>query len=268
MSVYTVTKNFLENLHDRDKKYVLNLLLLFVQENPFKIAVDKGGIIIDLYWTTAVESPDVTKWLEWMSHKPKEYFEDIDVEFGAEKDEEYIFLKLCSLTKCQKKIIVDSHQFWNKYEGTMEEGTYIIIFDGIEVTALDRDEAYTELNKPKQNTTKKYIDMSNKVNIKGGVKGSAFNVGGSQITQTVTNDSNDVDKILSEMMKILNENKGISQDEREDIIKDIDTLKNQLGKKNKDKGFIDKAVETLSKVSPLVPMIPQLTAAISKMFGG
>jgi hypothetical protein len=57
---------------------------------------------------------------------------------------EELFLRVCSSTKSQQKLIVHSHENWKHYR--YDQPT-IIIYRDIQVRVYDRDEAIIELNR-------------------------------------------------------------------------------------------------------------------------
>lgn len=125
-----------------DKKHYDVLFVFASQSNPYKVALDKSGRVIELYEQIASHNVHIKTWLDLMSMKPSS-FEVINVETRSVDQVEEIFLTVCSMTNNEKKMIVYSHQ------GKLYERYYInnsINFNGTTILVLDRDQAYHELN--------------------------------------------------------------------------------------------------------------------------
>jgi hypothetical protein len=148
MASYTLSNCILNNI-ELDKKYITDVLMVFTQQsNPFKVALDKGDKILGLYETVAQKNEFAAYWLSLMSMKPSS-FESIDIETNDDVNEEEIFLKVCSSTKSQQKLIVMSHESWQYYR---YDSPKVITYNNIPVRVFDRDEAISELN-PTNSTT-------------------------------------------------------------------------------------------------------------------
>lgn len=142
MPCYTILPDFIRK-SIKQKKYIADILMVFPQNtNPFKVAKDINGIVLEIYSKLSELSNDIACWFALMSYEP-ESFEPIDVNISNENDEETQFLKLCGATKCQQKIIVYSRECWENYNYFTQN---TIIFEGTSITVLDRDEAHLELN--------------------------------------------------------------------------------------------------------------------------
>ena len=114
MICYTLSDCVLNNINiaPNPKEILTDLLMVFAQNNnPYKIAIDKKGKIIDIYSRT--DNPAILYWLQIMSDFPKSW-ECINVEnFDSVKTQEESFLLLCSQTT-DKMLIVYSHNEWIK----------------------------------------------------------------------------------------------------------------------------------------------------------
>ncbi|MDR2954743.1 MAG: hypothetical protein LBV43_06660 [Prevotella sp.] len=152
-----------------EKKYVANLLWTFVQENnPYKVVLDSGGSIIDIYNEIGENDPIIATWLRFMSDNPSN-FEPIDIDLNGKQNNEEIFLSVCSSTAIQKKIIVFSHQGWKHY--TYSAGN-TIIYEGVPIQVLNGDEAILEMQ------PRNLIKAENSIVVTSGgtVSGSGINV--------------------------------------------------------------------------------------------
>ena len=114
MACYTLSNCILQNLV-AGKKYITDLLMVFTQEsNPFKVALDKSNRIIELYETAGQTNEYVANWLSLMSYQPAN-FETINIDTSTISNIEEIFLKVCSKTNSQQKLIVHSHEGWQNF---------------------------------------------------------------------------------------------------------------------------------------------------------
>lgn len=122
------------------KEILTDLLMVFAQNNnPYKIAIDRNGKIIDIY--SSNENPAIIYWLKIMSDFP-ESWEPIDVEnFESVQTKEEFFLLLCSQTT-NKTLIVFSHNGWTKKHYNRDNG---ISYNGVQLKVLDREEAIKDL---------------------------------------------------------------------------------------------------------------------------
>ncbi len=142
MACYTLSNCILHNLV-AGKKYITDLLMVFTQEsNPFKVALDKSNRIIDLYETAGQTNEYVANWLSLMSFQPSN-FEPINIDVSSATNNEEIFLKVCSKTNSQQKLIVHSHEGWQNFSYQADK---VIFYDSKPIRVFDRDEAIHELN--------------------------------------------------------------------------------------------------------------------------
>lgn len=139
MAIFTLSKDLLENIEH--KTHYCDILFVFVQTNPFKIAIDKSNKILDIYSDLASNNSSIKAWLDLMSYEPSSY-EKIDVDLTNETDHKELFIKVCRATSNQKKIIIYSHQNWNEYKYT---GQNTVIYDSCTIDMIDRDEAIQAL---------------------------------------------------------------------------------------------------------------------------
>jgi hypothetical protein len=145
MACYTLCNCLLSNL-ELDKKYITDVLMIFPQQsNAHKIALDKSNMILNMYAQIAEKNEIIATWLSLMSMKPSS-FETINVDVSKEPSEDEVFLKVCSSTKSQQKAIVNSHERWINYKGK------IIMYNSVQVTVYDKDEAIVELTPLSSNT--------------------------------------------------------------------------------------------------------------------
>lgn len=153
MAIYTLSMNYIEGVGG-DQSHLHNVFLKF--SNPdceHKAAMDKSKKLLEKYIDASKDNVDLQTWLDWMSRKKDGHFELIDVEIPNNVSEEEMYLKIAAATKPFKKIIVASHQCWKNFEYKGSCNT--IIYNNQDVTVLDKDEAYKELNE-----TNRYINYT------------------------------------------------------------------------------------------------------------
>jgi hypothetical protein len=144
VSCYTLSNCFLNNLGS-GTRYVTEILFKFAQEsNAFKISIDNNGKVLELYRECAQSNSLVAEWVKLMGVVPVG-FEMVDVNIPDSLSSEEIFLKVCSHSGGQKKLIIHTHQSWQNFSYHMEDNLKIILYDNNSVLVLDRDEAVDEL---------------------------------------------------------------------------------------------------------------------------
>jgi hypothetical protein len=156
MAIYTLSINFIDGATE-NKSHLLNVFYKFPNpDNEYKAAMDRSKKLLAHYSASAKSNNDFLTWLDWMSRKP-EGFEIINVNVPDNISEEEMYLMIAAATNPHKKVIVGSHQYWQKH-------CYInncnkIFYNNHEVTILDKDEAFQELN-PKDKVTQ-HISITN-----------------------------------------------------------------------------------------------------------
>lgn len=147
--------NFIDGVSD-NHSHLHNVFLKF--PNPdceHKAAMDKSKKLLQIYINASANNVDLLKWLEWMSHKAGTYFEIIDITIPEGTPEEEVYLMVAAATKAYKKVIVGNHQCWQNFD--YMDGCNKILYSNKEITVLDREEAYRELN----DTNKTIINVTN-----------------------------------------------------------------------------------------------------------
>ncbi len=166
MSCFTISDNIKESICF-GKKYITELLYVFLSSsNSFKVSLDTSDVIIDIYSSVARKDEFFSNWLTLMSHEPSN-FEKIDIDVSSVENKEEVFLKVCSKTKAQQKMIVHSHESWSRFNYLKKN---IISYNGKNIIIFDRDEAIIELSKEKGDS---YTNIS--------AKNSIIATGGSKI---------------------------------------------------------------------------------------
>jgi len=109
MNSYTVSACLLEKTRN-DKKIVTSILhRLSDDTTPYKVVVDKKGVIIDIYEQMANNNNvHIASWLKILTRHPKQ-IETVEVDLKYCKGNIYKFLEVASKIRNEKKLIVYSH---------------------------------------------------------------------------------------------------------------------------------------------------------------
>lgn len=145
MNSYALSSCLLEETKN-NKKIITSILHKISDENtPYKVVVDRKGVIIDLYEKIANnDNVHVASWLRILTRDPKQ-IEYLDINFEPNSSEIIKFLETAIQIRNEKKLIVNSHNSLPKNINYCESNT-INYKDNI-VKILNNNEAMTELNK-------------------------------------------------------------------------------------------------------------------------
>lgn len=145
MNSYALSSCLLEETKN-NKKIITSILHKISDENtPYKVVVDRKGVIIDLYEKIANnDNVHVASWLRILTRDPKQ-IEYLDINFEPDSSEIIKFLETAIQIRNEKKLIVNSHNSLPTNINYCESNT-INYKDNI-VKILNNNEAMTELNK-------------------------------------------------------------------------------------------------------------------------
>lgn len=145
MNSYVLSSCLLEETKN-NKKIITSILHKISDENtPYKVVVDRKGVIIDLYEKIANnDNVHVASWLRILTRDPKQ-IEYLDINFEPDSSEIIKFLETAIQIRNEKKLIVNSHNSLPTNINYCESNT-INYKDNI-VKILNNNEAMTELNK-------------------------------------------------------------------------------------------------------------------------
>lgn len=161
MNLFTLTCNLLGKI-ENSKEYIAQILYRFTAyDNPYKVCIDKDKKVLDYYGEIARTNPLIAQWIIFMGQIPAN-FEFTHIELPTELDKEEHYIYLCSKIKGSKKMIVYSHQDWERFDYDDEESS-IITYQGNKIRIIDRDEAILEL-KVKESTTNIHSSVIGKDN--------------------------------------------------------------------------------------------------------
>ena len=148
MICYTLSDCVLEKMHPDDKESIADFLTYFVQKaNPCTLVVDDANIIVSRYKEIAATTRNsaLALWLQLMAIMPSSW-ESVTIDTAGMNFPEEIYLRVCSHT-LNKKLIVHSHNGWSL---TMHDTEKSVMYNGIKINVLDRDEAANEIPKAGQ----------------------------------------------------------------------------------------------------------------------
>ena len=145
MNSYALSSCLLEETKN-NKKIITSILHKISDENtPYKVVVDRKGVIIDLYEKIANnDNVHVASWLRILTRDPKQ-IEYLDINFEPDSSEIIKFIETAIQIRNEKKLIVNSHNSLPTDINYCESNT-INYKDNI-VKILNNNEAMTELNK-------------------------------------------------------------------------------------------------------------------------
>lgn len=137
MNRYTISSDFLES-YATDTSVFINLLMVFAQDNRFKVCVDNQGKAVQKYYLLGKEFEYIRMWLKFMSYSNYKYVENIgdcDVENCDERD---LFIEIASKVLPYKQLLVNSkNDYYNLKENLIAEKGVLL---------LDKDEILSSLS--------------------------------------------------------------------------------------------------------------------------
>ncbi len=158
MTCYTVLDCVLVG-DAQEKTYFANLLWVFTQDNPYKVALDTSHRILGIYKKIALDNPGIAVWLDYMSRQPRS-FQDINIDTSQIQHDEEAYLMVCKSTRNCHKAIVSSHQRWS-YFGYKSDTENIIHYEGTDIKIFDKDEALVDIETSTINITDNSVHLDN-----------------------------------------------------------------------------------------------------------
>lgn len=144
MNNYAISSCLVEKTSE-DKKIITSILNRIADdETPYKVVVDKGGVIIDIYERIANNNNvHVASWLRVLTRHPKQ-IEYLDVKLDPNKNDILKFLETASKIRNEKKLILYSHNLMPE-EIMYREGNKVN-YNNEDIRVYDSNEAMCELN--------------------------------------------------------------------------------------------------------------------------
>lgn len=143
MHCYTISDCLLTT---NENFYTINILFRFIQKNKYKVALDIDNKILEIYQEKCKSNNLLAEWYHLFSLDSAN-FEKISVETKDIIDLNELFLRVCSSTINQSKLISYSNQRWSPYQ--IKDN--VIIYRGKEIYLIDKDRAIQELNQTETN---------------------------------------------------------------------------------------------------------------------
>lgn len=144
MNNYAISSCLVEKTSE-DKKIITGILNKIADdETPYKVVVDKGGVIFDIYERIANNNNvHVASWLRVLTRHPKQ-IEYLDIKLDANQSDIVKFLETASKIKNEKKLILYSHNLMPDYIKYMKENK--VSYNDEVIKIYDSNEAMQELN--------------------------------------------------------------------------------------------------------------------------
>lgn len=147
MGLYTLTNNLIENIESSDIYLFGSVLGVFNNiMSGHKLAIDKNKVALGIY-TQAHVNEDVRQyyatWLQLFSEVLDKVCEFVPVELDDSIGSDEAFLKIASSINGKRNLIVYSRNNNCPYRCNDRNE---IVFNGITINTLDKDEASIELN--------------------------------------------------------------------------------------------------------------------------
>lgn len=144
MNNYAISSCLVEKTIE-NKKIITGILNKIADdETPYKVVVDKGGIILDIYERIANNNNvHIASWLRVLTRHPKQ-IEYLDVKLEPDQSDIIKFLETASKIRNEKKLIVYSHSFIPENFKYME-GNKVRYNDDV-IKVYDSNEAMQEFN--------------------------------------------------------------------------------------------------------------------------
>ena len=137
MNRITIDVSFLK-LFASDIDVFLNILLRFVQDNPYKICLDSDGKGVEIYCNLARENDNVMLWWKFMEKNNFSCIDRIILKDAKNCNAENLFLYIASEAYPCRRLLVSSKNILHSLHATLIESRSI--------TLIDKDEARNLLN--------------------------------------------------------------------------------------------------------------------------
>lgn len=170
MNNFSVSSCLLKEI-ENNKKLATGILNKICDDStPYKVVVDRAGVILDLYNELGNQSQSVAVWISYLT-KPPLQIEFVDIKLNKDDDEIIKFIETAAQIRNDKQLIVHSH---NNIPSTIsyEEGN-IIEYKGNKIKVLNSGEAIDKFSiQTNVNIGKLSMDTKTKNKIKDSVVAS------------------------------------------------------------------------------------------------
>lgn len=144
MNNYAISSCLVEKTSE-DKKIITGILNRIADdETPYKVVVDKGGVIFDIYERIANNNNvHVASWLRVLTRHPKQ-IEYLDLKLEPNQSDIFKFLETASKIRNEKKLILYSHNLMP--EDIMYMDGNKVKYNSEVIRVYDSNEAMQEFN--------------------------------------------------------------------------------------------------------------------------
>lgn len=139
MNRFTIDADFIgfAGLEDNIDLF-LNVLMIFPQDNRFRLCMDSSDVTFNRYKELALESQAIRFWLSFLFEKKenRKYIDFITIKKKDYSDIKKLYIEICN-SSCsnQKKIIVDKKQSYGDFSEEISNSN-IQLLDGYEAKEI------------------------------------------------------------------------------------------------------------------------------------
>jgi hypothetical protein len=151
---YTISPDFLEYVaKNSSSDYLLNVLIVFAQDNQYKLCMDKRGYASSQYEKIIESSDHLRFWVNMLNNK-KQNIEAVEISDKIYKDYQELFVEIAKSVPPGKRLVTSDKSLYNRLQ---EE----IAFHNVHL--IDGDEAKVMMRAP-INVQISYGDNSPNIN--------------------------------------------------------------------------------------------------------
>ena len=162
MNNFVLSSCLLEKSKD-DKKIITSILhRISDEETPYKVVIDKGGVLIDIYEKIANDNNvHVASWLRILSREPQQ-IEFINEKINTNQGDIFKFIETASNIRNEKKLFLYNHSIIPETLTYSENN--VIEFNSKKIKVYNSNEAMSELSNStgitinNENKQKKYTE--------------------------------------------------------------------------------------------------------------
>lgn len=196
MNNFVLSSCLLEKSKD-DKKIITSILhRISDEETPYKVVIDKGGVLIDIYEKIANDNNvHVASWLRILSREPQQ-IEFINEKINTNQGDIFKFIETASNIRNEKKLFLYNHSIIPETLTYSENN--VIEFNSKKIKVYNSNEAMSELsnstgitinNENKQKMKKVKKEFKDTVVAKNGSTISGVEIKNNKSTKTLTKEN-------------------------------------------------------------------------------
>lgn len=135
MNRFTITPEFLEKLaRDELYEYFSNVLMVFAQDNKYKVCMDDRGFAFKIYYDIILKYECLGVWIKAMNRK-RNSFEQVSIPNKVFSDNRDLFLSIANELIPGKQLITSQKTLFNDISKIITENQ-ITLIDGDEAIAI------------------------------------------------------------------------------------------------------------------------------------